>query len=111
MLINACSLKRQADFPGFLALIIFFAFDLGRGQGSGLGVFLSWFLIPTGSANGDPAPRGTATERGTGPEGGAGQAAPNCLHHGQGCQAVLEQCGEGRQQGLGKVDALGLVAG
>lgn len=50
------SLKRQADFPGFLALIIFFAFDLRRGQGSGHGVFLCWFLISTGSANGDPAP-------------------------------------------------------
>ena len=88
-----------------MVLIIFFAFDLG----SGLGVLLYRFLIPTGSANGDSAPRGAAAERGTGQEGGAGQVAPNCLHHGQGCQAVLEQCGEGREQGLGKVDALGLV--
>lgn len=72
-------------------------------------MFACWFLIPIGSTHGDPAPRGAAAERGTGSEGGAGQVAQNRLHHGQGCQAVLEQCGEGRQQGLGKRDALGLV--
>lgn len=107
--INAHNVEASADFPDFLALIILFAFDFGRGQESGLGVFSRWSLIPTGGAHGDPAPRGAAAERGTGPEGGAGQAAPNCLHHGQGCQAVLEQRGEGRQQGLGKGNALGLL--
>lgn len=53
VLINAHNVEASADFPDFLALIILFAFDFGRGQESGLGVFSRWSLVPTGGAHGD----------------------------------------------------------
>lgn len=90
-----------SDLPSFLALMVFYAFDLGRRQGLASGV-LMLASHPAGGSHGDPAPRGAAAERGTGPEGGAGQAASNRLHHGQGRPAVLEQRGEGGPHGLGR---------
>lgn len=105
------SQEASSSFLSFSALMVFFASDLGRRQGLALGVF-TLAPHPAGGPHGDPAPRGAAAERGTGPEGGAGQAASNRLLHGQGRQAVLEQCGEGGLQGLGlELGATGLVGG